>query len=338
MANCKIQHFSGSHTEIGYAIGKSVNGRLEHIIDDHVQIINNINPIDFEKIYAEGPVWFKKLPFEYQDELSAIADGSGCKMEKILLWCFCDKFFLSGCTSFVYTVDNVPWIGRNNDYVGPGKWNFINIIKADGKIPVMLFGLEAGIFSGTGYNREKIWLHYNWLPAWDTPKFNESSISPYVFIRQALETCSSVGELDGLLSSCMRDTGMALTAIDGKTNEYNVYECTCKNFVKRKIKTGFIVSANHHIESSYPEGAAYSDDYSIRRQMRAEELLMENVKGDIVNHFIKILSDPKVEQNETVSGTVYSVIACPFNNKIWYAAGGFPSASNGGWGEVVWNW
>jgi predicted choloylglycine hydrolase len=336
MANCKIQQFSGSHTEIGYAIGKSVKGRLDHIINDHVQMINSINPIDFDKFFTDGLIWFNKLPGVYQDELSAIADGSECKLEKIILWCFCDKFFLSGCTSFVCTVNNVPWVGRNNDYAGPGKWNFINILKADGKIPVMLFGLEAGIFSGTGFNDEKIWLHYNWLPSWDNPTLGESSLPSYVFIRQALETCSSVRELEQFLSLCIRDTGMALTVIDGKTNESNVYECTCNKFTKRKSETGFTVSANHHNEFSYPEGSQYLDDSSICRQKRVEELLMEDMDGNVVNHFAKILSDPIVEQNETVSGTVYSVIACPSLNKIWYAAGGFPSASNGGWEDVKW--
>lgn len=77
-------------------------------------------------------------------------------------------------------------------------------------------------------------------------------MQPYVFIRQALETCSSVRELEDFLSSCIRDTGMTLFAIDGKTNDYSVYECTCNNFVKRKARTGFIVAANHHNEYSYP--------------------------------------------------------------------------------------
>jgi predicted choloylglycine hydrolase len=338
MANCKIQCFAGSNTEIGYKIGKTVKDRLEKIIDDHVQIVNSSNPIDFDKFYREGPVWFNKLPSVYQEELSAIAHGSGCKMEQILLWCFCDKFVLSGCTSFIYTINNVPWVGRNNDYLGQGKWNFISIIKANGKIPVLLFVQEAGIFSGTGYNSEKIWLHYNWLPSWDQPLLETTSISPYVFIRQALEECSSVREVEDFLSSCIRDTGMTLFVVDGKTNEFSVYECTCNSFIKRKTKTGFIVSTNHHNDYSYPTDFTHSDENSYIRHKRAEELLSENIKSDVVTHFANILADPLIEQNEAEKGTVYSAITCPFLNKIWYSAGGFPSASNGGWEEINWRW
>jgi hypothetical protein len=338
MANCKIQSFTGSHTEIGYKIGKTVEGRLEKIIDDHVQIVNSSNPIDFDTFYRDGPVWFNKLPSAYQEELVAIADGSGCNIDKISLWCLFDKFFLNGCTSFIYTINDVPWIGRNNDYLEPNKWNFINIIKKIGKIPVLLFVQEAGIFSGTGYNNEKIWLHYNWLPSWDQPSLETSSISPFVFIRQALEECTSVREVEDFLSMCIRDTGMTLFAVDGKTNEYSVFECTCGSFIKRKIKSGYIVSTNHHEEYSYPTGSTYSDENSYSRYKRAEELLNENMKSDVVTHFVNILSDPLIEQNETEKGTVYSAITCPFINKIWYSAGGYPSASNGGWEEIKWSW
>jgi hypothetical protein len=336
MADCKIQNFSGTHSEVGFAIGETVKGRLTTIIDDYIDAISGSDAISLRKLAEEAAKWFENLPLAYQHELFSISQGADCPLERVVQWNYCDQFF-EGCTSFVYRDNDVLWVGRNNDYLFPNIWNFINIINVTDKIPVIMFGLETSIFSGTGYNKEQIWLHYNWLPSWDKPPLEEKPISPYVFVRKALEECSSIDEVESSLRASIRDGGMTLFAVDGKTNEYRVFECTCRDYVLRTTAGNFVVAANHHNHIQVPDEHAYDKSGSISRQRRAEELLDLEMQ-DVFGHFVGILSDPLVEQNDELFGTVYSVIACPNMNRIWYAASGFPSASKGGWEQISWNW
>jgi hypothetical protein len=336
MADCRIQKFSGTHSEVGYAIGETVKGRLGTFIDDYIAAISGSDAGNLKKLGEEAIRWFENLPSGYQQELSAISRGANCPVEKVVQWNYCDQFF-EGCTSFIFRDNNILWVGRNNDYLFPNIWNFINIISADDKIPVMMFGLETSIFSGTGYNKERIWLHYNWLPSWDKPPLEDRPISPYVFIRKALEECSSIDEIESALRSSIRDGGMTLFAVGGKTNEYRVFECTCRDYVLRTMDGNFIAAANHHNHFQVPDEHAYDKAGSISRQERAEELLAAETQ-DVCSHFVRILSDPLVEQHDEALGTVYSAIVCPHTDRLWYAADGFPSASKGGWEEIDWSW
>jgi hypothetical protein len=336
MADCKIQKFSGNHSDVGFAMGETVEGRLTTIIDDYIGAISGSDAINLKKLGEDAIKWFENLPLAYQQELSSISQGADCPLEKVIQWNYCDQFF-EGCTSFIYEDNNIPWVGRNNDYSFPNIWNFINIISANDKIPVMLFGLETSIFSGTGYNKEQIWLHYNWLPSWDKPPLEEKPISPYVFVRKALEECSSLDEIEYSLREAIRDGGMTLFAVDGKTNEYRVFECTCRDYQLRTMNGNFIVAANHHNQIQVPDEHTYDKLQSISRQRRVEELLGVEIQ-DVFRHFVGILSDPLVEQDDESSGTVYSAIVCPNMNRLWYAAGGFPAASKGGWEQISWNW
>jgi hypothetical protein len=45
----------------------------------------------------------------------------------------------------------------------------------------------------------RLWLHTNWLPAPDRP-LAEDRWTPFVWLREALETCASIGEVESLLA------------------------------------------------------------------------------------------------------------------------------------------
>ena len=51
-----------------------------------------------------------------------------------------------------------------------------------------------------------------------------------------------------------------------------------------------------------------------------------------------ILSNPNVEQNNGLYGTVYANIACPAIDEFYYACDDFPAASKSQWKLVDWNW
>ncbi len=333
----KIQQFRGTSRDIGLAMGQSMGGKLLVNIDKMIDILNENKGMDFLKLEKESMSWLENLPFEYQEELKGISQGSGCPVEKIAQWYYSNMCIEGGCTSFIVKGKNGLWVGRNNDYLFPGFWGYVNIIKPINKIPVLLFGLEGDIFSGTGFNEKKLWLHYNWLPAWDEPS-NEKALTPFVFIRFALERCKSIEHVENLLQSIERDGGMNLVAVDGERNETAIFECTCKEYKKRRTEGLFAAAANHFCTLEIPAGSIFSFQESKARQKRVEELLTEKNNNLLFEDYKSILADPKVEQHKNLEGTVYSNIACPGKNIIWFAHSNFPAASRGNWERLTWDW
>jgi len=343
MDTCKIRKFSGSGREIGLSIGKVLKNNLEILIDRFIDITNKAYGLDFSNLGEESLFWLNKIPLVYLEELEGLAEGSGCSLTKIAQWIYCDRSIGTGCTSFIYNFNGLTWVGRNNDYIGPKMWDCAYIISKTGFIPVMLFGPERSTFSGTGYNAEKLWLHYNWLPVWDINDVEDNALSPFIFIRTALESCRNLSEVEMLLRSTTRDGGMNLFAVDGKDNSFCVYECSRKAFVKRKIENGWVVGTNHYNSLQLPMEFEYNTTNSVFRQAKVENFLKNiNIKRlnteKIHEDLIEILADPEIECCNEYSGTVYSNIACPALDALWYACDGFPAASKSKWEKLNWTW
>ncbi|MDI9514813.1 MAG: C45 family autoproteolytic acyltransferase/hydrolase [Bacillota bacterium] len=335
MRGYQIQRFRGNACEIGLYIGKQVKGRFKSIIDHFLKAMERAYGLDFNRLGKEALPWLSKLPEEYQLEVESLAYGSAVKLEKIAQWLYCDRLIFSGCSSFIVFVDGVAWVGRNFDHTGSCLWRNINIIEKEGRIPAVIFGQEGALFSHTGFNYRKLWLHYNHLPAWDMPDSDEKTIPPFVFIRMALENCSNISEVEKLLQTTVRDGGMNLFVVDGKNNTHAVYECTCKGYIKRQSSKPYIAGSNHYTATTMPKGFKNGDKSSVSRMKRMEDLLATMRMEDPYRDFTRILSHPEVEQNLGVSGTVYSNLACPSKSLYYYACNGFPAASKSAFEEVI---
>jgi hypothetical protein len=219
-------------------------------------------------------------------------------------------------------------------------WGYVTIREVEGRIPTIIFGLEGEIFAGTGINRERLWLHYNWLPILGTPTTGKSCLPPYVWLTEALETCRTIADVKTLLGEVDRDGGMLLFAVDGQMDTYAVFECACDHHVQRETTGAWIVGTNHYITLANPPGQVSST--SRPRLQRMETLLSdlhasEGTK-DLPNDLVRILADPKVEVRDEDYGTVYANVACPVLGTVFYTFGGYPAASNGVWKHLEWPW
>lgn len=339
MQNTRTHYYKGSPEDIGISIGQLLGDRLLKNINNMLSTLEQSKGINYEKLEAESMKWLETLPSDYQKELAGISKGSGCSIERIAQCYYSSECTGRGCTSFISIIDGEAWVGRNNDYIYTKSWGHVNILASDDKIPTMIFGMEEDIFSGTGFNKEKIWLHYNWLPVWDKPTLNSKPLPPYVFIRLALETCKTIGDIEHLIKNTVRSGGMNLFAVDGKNNEFAIYECSCLTYAKRNIfGQASTAGANHYCCLELPEGFRREAANSVKRQECLEKQLAQIQAPELPGSFISALSDPDVEQNSKLSGTVYSNICCPSKEDIWYTYGGFPAASNGNWEKVSWIW
>lgn len=327
-----IGRFTGTHQQVGIKIGQALKQELKSNIDHYINQVKETFGLDHQKLNDHAMTWFHQLPMDYQIEIQGIAEGSDLPIETLAKWYYSDYCTPGGCTSFITMIDDDVWIGRNNDYLQTNLWDYTSIIEVEGKLPIMLFGLAGSSFSGTGYNQSKLWIHYNFLPVWDLPQQSKNVMPAFVWIRKALESCTSIEEVEDLLHSTNRDGGMNLFLVDGKTNEYAVYECSCQAFHKRKVKP-VMVGANHYHEMKIPKGV--SSPGSIKRQQRVEELIHLNQPNSLED-LIHILSDEQVEVRTPGYGTVYANVACPATDFICFAADAYPAASKGNFKQINW--
>lgn len=338
----RIHHYKGTAKEVGYAFGQALGERMAKNIDSFIKNAGLHGDIDFAKLKNESLSWMQSLPLRYQEEFEGMALGSGVSLQRLAEWSFVSNCFKTGCSSFVLLKDQNAWIGRNNDFWQMDLWGYVNIREITGRIPSMIFGTEAELFSGTGINKEKLWLHYNYLPVKDAPNTNYPTFQPYVLLVEMLETCSNLSEVESAISTTHRDGGMMLFAVDGKSNEVSIYECNCSEFRQRKMTTNFFIGTNHYLTDlgthfKYEDSANSKKRYN-RLKKLLEELSHTNDNPNFTNMLIEILKDSDVEAKEKNYGTVYANVVCPAGKYLKYTFGGFPAASTGNWQNIDWPW
>jgi len=227
----------------------------------------------------------------------------------------------------------------------PDLWGYVTIREVDGRIPTISFSMEGDIFTPTGINKEKLWLHYNFLSVWDKPAPNKPHFPGYVFLTEALELCRNISDVEALLNETDRDGGMLLFAVDGKTNEFAIFECLCSKYNKREPSNGWMVGTNHFCAcEDLTLGDADKELLgTLSRFNRIENLIRtlstSHTSPNLPVDLIRILADDRIERRDKKQVvTVYSNVACPSTGEIWYTFGGYPAASKGNWQRLAWPW
>jgi hypothetical protein len=236
------------------------------------------------------------------------------------------------------------WVARNNDSYVPELWGYATIREVEGRIPTINFSMEGDIFTPTGINKEKLWLHYNFLSVWDQPASTKPHFPAYVFLTEALELCRCISDVEMLLNETDRDGGMLLFAVDGKKNEFALFECLCSKYYKREPSNGWIVGTNHFCAcEDLTLGDADKEPLgTLSRFSRMENLIQtlstSQTSPNLPVDLIRILADDQIERRDKRLVTVYSNVACPSAGEIWYTFGGYPAASKGNWQRLEWPW
>ena len=345
----RLYRFAGTPKEIGLALGRRLGARLAQNIARYIETgPGRHGAIDRHKLRAGALPWLRSLPQRFQEEFEGIAAGADLPLQRLAEWAFVEKCLIEegaeagGCSAALVRHADHVWVARNNDLYAPDMWGYVIVREVAGRIPRLDFGLEGEIFSGTGVNRERLWLHYNWLPTRGSPRPDRPHLEGFVWLSEALETCHTLRDVESLLQRVDRDGGMMIFAVDGKgkTDEAAIYECTCSEYRKVTLDTDFIAGTNHYrlFDFDQPRGSASS----LRRYRRMRELLAALMARDRAPDFpadlIAILADPAVEVRGADYGTVYAAAACPGAARMWATLGGYPAASAGRWRSLPWPW
>lgn len=350
----RILHLPGAHAEAGYRYGREMRQLLAaEFVEPYVAVLAGVNRVDRAVLSVNAEAWSRRLPAQYREQMEGMAAGAGAPMRRVVEFLYADISAPGAhaggpmCSGLV-TPDSAgdAWIGRNCDWLPATLWRGTAAVTHDipGRIPCLTLGIMGDIDADTGVNAERLWLHVHTLPALDEPRAGVSCISWLFWLREALETCASLCDLERLLDSTDRDRGVIVVASDGKTGESAVYECGRASF--RRIDPapgsgGRLVATNHCAHKHPPdhEPRASRPGSTVSRRRRLETILREAPPEDLPHDLIETLADPRVEM-DSPSGltTIYSAAACPSRGEVWFAAGATPAASRGTWRRVPWPW
>lgn len=339
----RITHARGSARDVGAALGRKAGPRLERTIARYLRHgPGRHGCVDWTRLRQGALQWLRTLPTRFQEEMEGLAEGSGVPLQRVAEWSFVEQCVSGGCSAFVCDLAGDLWVGRNNDICVPDLWGYVTIREVEGRIPTISFGMESETFTATGINRERLWLHYHWLPAQEAAVEGGSEMLPFVLLTTALETCSTLEEVELLLSETDRSGGMMLFAVDGKRGTGAVYECSRRTVVKRQLEGRWMAGTNHACAYRGQQSDDSLASSSRRRYGRMVEMLSELLEpgrvAEAPRDLIGILADPAVEQRGEDSGTAYANVVCPGREIVWYTFGGYPAASAGNWARVAWPW
>jgi hypothetical protein len=338
----RIAHYRGSPQQIGFAIGRRLGGRLENNIRHY---INRRRPaIDMDRLQRGALPWLQGLPSRFQDEFAGMAAGANLPVQLLAEWAYLEECELSQCSGLICLIEQHAWVARNNDTYVPEMWGYVTIREVDERIPTICFSLEGDVFTPTGINQEKLWLHYNYLPVPDQPRLGKPHLPGYAFLVEALECCRTLDDVERLLGEMDRDGGMLLFVVDGKNDEFALFECTCSQHYRRNPRDGWVVGTNHYCLIQDPD--LLNEDppsNTLSRYRRMENLLRSRIASPaawrLPGDLIHMLADGEIERRrEAELCTAYANVACPASGAIWYTFGGYPAASQGNWQILEWPW
>lgn len=339
----RICHLKGNPGAVGFAIGRRMGARLEQNIRRYLAAgPGKHGGLDWEKLRHGAMPWLHNLPQRFQEELQGLAEGANLPLRLLAEWCFAEECLSERCSAFLCTIAGQTWVGRNNDIWLPELWGYVTIREIEGRIPTISFGLEGEPFTATGINQEQLWLHYNYLPVWDAPAGKKPSLTPYVLLTEALETCRTLENVGALLGGVDRSGGMMIFAVEGAAERAAIFECACSRHVRRDLPQDWLAGTNHYLASETPLEAGVYAPHSTGRYARLVALLSERIRPGVAletpRDLVAILAGPGIEQRGEGYGTVYANVACPSSNTLWYTFGGYPAASAGRWQPVAWPW
>ena len=339
----RISHYRGTPYEIGYATGRALGKRLE----DHIRhYLGYLSPSrDMQKVREGALPWLHGLPQRFQDEFEGIAAGAEVPLQLLAEWSYIEECEPQGCSGAVIQFQGQAWVARNNDLYLPELWGYASIREVDGRIPTIGFGMEGDVFVPTGINKERLWLHYNYLPAWwDKPAPGKPHLPAFAFLTEALEVCATISDVESLLREVDRDGGMLLFVVDGKTNEFALFDCACSQHYRREPHDGWIVGTNHYCAVDDPTlTEADEAPLGTMSRFRRMEQLVQSLSAspnppELPADLIRILADDAIERVGPEIVTVYSNVACPSAGEFWYTFGGHPAGSKGNWQRLAWPW
>ena len=338
-ASAHVHHYAGTAREIGRAAGRTLGPRLERVIEEFMaERPRHARSLDLDELRRGALPWLRTLPERFQEELEGLAEGADLPLQRVAEWSYIEVCIDDGCSGLVARLDGHLWVARNNDAFAPGLEGGVTVREVSGRIPTVTFGMPGDVFTATGINRERLWLHHQSLPSPDAPRRGRPHVPGWVLLADMLETCASIEDVEKRLDETDRDEGMILFAVDGRREEAAILECSSTRHVRRPWREPWVAAANHACALDGVESDQGSCARQARMEVLATTLSVRQPGPSLPGDLIRVLADGGVERRGPRLTTVYSTVACPGTGEVWFTFGAFPAASRGDWQRVAWPW
>lgn len=357
--------------EAGFAYGRACAHLLERPrLEAYLDALGRITRTRREDLGPLAQRWAGTLPARYQAQMAAMAVGARASLGDIQQWLYADIAAPSGgrasapgsvcaptdlvggagpmCSGVVTFEHGAPWVARNCDWYEPTLWRGTVAVthRAPHRIPCVCVGLMGDIDADTGLNAEGLWLHMHTLLSSDEPRAGVSCISWLFWMREALEQCANLEQLEAFIVRTDRDRGVMLFAAHGPSGSAAIYECGRSSFTRVdpwEIGRSRALVGTNHCRHKHPEGPrAGAGNGTVSRYSRLLEILEHAPPETLPDDLTEMLGDERVEMRVASSGaslrTIYSAVAEPRGGRVWFASGACPAASRGTWRRVGGGW
>lgn len=348
--------------------------------EPYLAALSVLNGVAREAMHNQAQRWLTALPTNVQLQMAAMAEGIRTNLPELATYLYADisspyanpsvnpAAEASGqspgqspaplCSTVVaplvgrahHSHPRHPWVARNCDWypvtLCRGTAMVIYRSPGPGRMPFATLGVMGDIDADTGINAAGLWLHMHTQYTTDVLPLGQPSISWLFWMREALETCATIAEVEHFARTIGRDRGIMLIAVEGASGKHALFECGRSTVTRIDPHQGFVpgctIVTNHclakHPMQSEPErrSAGISKPNStVRRYNRLLELLSAHRPEHAPDDLIEILADDDVEIRAGSSvQTIYSAVAHPHSGTLWFASEGTPAASQGRWRQL----
>ena len=364
-------HLPGPVEEAGFAYGRACGDLLRGgRIDRYLRDMMALKRTDPDQLAMHAEAWACRLPLHYQRQMHAMAHGAAVPATRVQQFLYADIAVPAGTPvagaqplvsadgpmcSGVVVHDPDPWVARNCDwYQATLQRGTAAVFHAvPHRIPCVALGLMGDIDADTGMNAEGLWLHMHTLQAADEPRAGVSCISWLFWMREALETCSNLHEVQTFIERTDRDRGVLLFAVDGRRGESAIFECSRSGF--RVVEPWPLAGrstlvATNHAQTKHPSpdeamerGRRVGGNGTISRWCRLQAALHDSAdQSPQPDNLMALLADEGVEmrpgRGSEALRTIYAAVAMPSRHRVWFASGACPAASEGTWRAIRMPW
>ncbi|MEO1718090.1 MAG: C45 family peptidase [Planctomycetota bacterium] len=339
--------------DAGFAHGRHLAPLLDDIHAEFMRRFCTLKRLTLDAMRTQSLAWLDDLPTHIQEEIAAMATGADRPLADIADFLYADiatpgdPSIADGpmCSAVVSRLHNHSWVARNTDWYPPLLLRGCEAVvhNTPNRIPTLALGIRGDIDVDTGCNAEGLWLHAHTMHAKRLPPSDKPRISWLFWLREALETCAKLDDLERKLTEVERDRGIILVALDSTTNDSAVFECTVDTH-ERINPTGDHLLATNHPANRHPTDPARlarSQPSSTTRRLQAlRDICTNHPPEHAPDDLIDTLAHETVEmRTPPVLRTIYSTVCNPRTGKCWFASGtpeGQPAASTGEWLRVPW--
>lgn len=340
-----LVHLRGRPGDMGAIHGRMLAGMIDDVFEPYLAEMRRLTKVDDATLRARCAAWLPGLPAHVQEEIDGMATGAGRSTEEIALFLFADIAGQSPlCSGLTLESGSDVWAARNCDWWRATLMRGTSVVvhETPGRIPCLGVGINGDIDVDTGANAAGLWMHVHTLWTNDEPTPDKRRLSWLFWLREALETCASIAEVERYIETVERDRGVILFVADGPGRETAIYECGRSTW-RRVAAEGPVQAATNHCRHKHPdpERAARSKPGSTTARMERLRLLLEGAAGAPTppGDLMGLLADREVEMwRPSDLTTIYSAVCAPGRGELWFSSGATPAASRGTWRRIAWPW